>query len=114
MDRKTLLMLAVLGFAGYYLYRRAADVVKVFRTAGEALGSGLFDLFHPDPVGERLYYNVLFPDGQRHSVPSRAVANDATFVNRNLSPNYPGDGRKYKIIVDKTKARGVNKTAYPV
>lgn len=114
MDRKTLLLLALLGLGGYYLYRKAADVVKVFRNAGEALGSGLFDLFHPDPVGETLFYTVLFPDGQRHAVPSRAVANDATFVNRNLSPNYPGDGRKYKIIVDKTKASGVNKTAYPV
>lgn len=43
------------------------------RTIGEAIGSGLFDLFHPDAAGESLYYTATFPDGARHAIPSGSV-----------------------------------------
>lgn len=114
MDRKTLLLLAALGIAGFYLYRQFGALKDTLRTAGEAIGSGLFDLFHPDQVGEMLFYKVRFPDGQFHSVPSRAVRPDGTFLNRNLAPNYAGDGKVYRLLIDKRITVGENKTALPV
>jgi len=78
------------------------DTGSVLKSSGEAIGSGLFDFFHPDAAGETLYYNVMFPNGQRHAVPSRAVDSNGIFRNSNLSPNYAGDGLRYRIMVRKS------------
>jgi hypothetical protein len=113
-SRDTLMIAALGGVLVYLLYRTTTAAARALASAGEALGSGLFDLFHPDPVGEVLYYSVKFPDGSTHAVPSRSVTSAGRFVNRNLSPNYPGDGLTYQLFVDKGVASGINKTAFPV
>lgn len=114
MKGKDWLLLALVAGGAFYLYRTFAGVSRVFTTAGEAIGSGLFDLFHPDQVGEMLFYKAKFPDGKFHAIPSRAVNADGIFLNRNLAPNYAGDGRKYRLLVDKSISVGENKTAVPV
>lgn len=114
MKTKDWLLLALFGAGAYFLYRTSTAAQRALATAGEAIGSGLFDLFHPDQVGETLFYTVAFPDGQNHAVPSRSVNSAGRFVNRNLSPSYPGDGKTYQLVVDKSKPAGVNKAAFPV
>lgn len=114
MKTKDWLLLALFAGGAYYLYRTATGVSRALTSAGEAIGSGLFDLFHPDQVGETLFYKAKFPDGKFHSVPSRAVNADGIFLNKNLAPNYPGDGRKYRLLVDRSITVGENKTAVPL
>lgn len=92
--------------AGLYLALKVVGLIQsagsVLTTTGSAIGTGLYDFFHPDTFGESLYYNVMFPDGQRHAVPSRSVNSDGLFRNSNLSPQYAGDGRMYRILVRKS------------
>lgn len=91
---------------GLYLALKVVGIIEatgsVLKSSGEAIGSGLFDFFHRDQVGEMTFYTVMFPDGQKHTVPSRAVDSNGFFVNRNLSPNYAGDGKRYRILVRKS------------
>ena len=94
--------------AGLYLawktYSGLSAAADVLANTGSAIGSGLYDFFHPDAVGETLFYTVNFPDGSRHSVPSSVVAGDGWFRNAHLTPNYAGDGRTYRIVKRKGTA----------
>lgn len=91
---------------GLYLALKVVGIIEatgsVLKTSGEAIGSGLFDFFHRDQVGEMLFYTVMFPNGQKHAVPSRAVSRDGLFRNSNLSSTYAGDGKMYRILVRKS------------
>lgn len=107
---------AVLG--GLFLaYKVVSGVVtvagagaKALTSTGEAIGSGLYDMFHKDPVGDATYYIVQFPDGQRHQVPSRSVDSSGLFKNSGDGYVYQGDGRTYRLVVE--RATG-NKVAVP-
>lgn len=101
---------AVLG--GLYLLTRAGSkAAEALTSAGEAIGSGLYDFFHPNQVGETTFYVVTFPDGSRHSVPASAVDSSGVFLNKNLSPTYAGDGKRYRIVVSKIDG---TRSAFPV
>lgn len=90
-------------------YAAADKVVDKLTETGAKAGSGLYDLFHPDVVGETVFYTVQFPgplgDGQRHSVPSRSVNTDGEFI---VGPAW-GDGkstplqmrRRWRIVTDR-------------
>lgn len=108
LDPNTLLILAAIAGGGIALARvlnlgaRAKDKLQ---DIGEAISSGLFDFFHPNAAGELLYYTVQFPDGKTHAVPSQSVNAAGQFTWRM-------DGKRYQLLVDKSKAAGVNKTAF--
>jgi hypothetical protein len=111
-----LLVLAIGGVALYAVNQLTGigkNIAGGFRNAGEALGSKLFDLFHPNPVGETLYYTVEFPDGRRHSIPSGTVNADGVFTWVGNSVQQ-GDGRRYRLLIDKRITSGVNKKAFPL
>lgn len=104
MEAKDFLVLAVVG-VGLYALSRVLDVSQKATAAladvGSALGSGLFDLFHPDQVGETIFYTVTFPappvsDGQRHAVPSRSVSAQGVFT----LPQFYGSQR-WQIVIGK-------------
>lgn len=97
--------IAGIGFFGYKIYSGLSAVKDSLSSLGSALGSGLYDLFHPDQTGEMVFYNVLFPDGQKHAIPSRSVDSSGRFTYQ---------GRRYQLLVDKGKQSGVNKYAVPV
>lgn len=120
--------LVTVGFlvGAYLVYRitgaayQAADaVVDKLTDTGSKIGSGVYDFFHPDVVGESVFYTVGFPkpvgDAQKHAVPSRSVAEDGTFV---LGPTW-GNGqatplqmrRRWRIVVDRSTGA---KVAQPV
>lgn len=109
-DLKNLGILAALAGGAVLAYRFYSDAKGALTTAGEAIGSGLFDFFHPDQLGETTFYIVTFPDGVKHSVPSRSVDANGLFTNKNLAPNYAGDGKRYRILV----ATNGTRTAFPV
>lgn len=83
-------------------------------TARDALSSGLYRLFGPEDKTSSTYYTVLFPDGNYKTVPAGAVGSDGVFFNKNLSPLNPGDGKKYRLVIDKRQTTGRNKSAFPV
>lgn len=60
------------------------------QTFGAAIGRGIFTVFHPSGgVGDLLYYNVGFPDGQRHAVASSQV---------NSQGQFSYTGRPYQLV----------------
>jgi hypothetical protein len=100
--KETALLLGLGGVLAYYLVQKLRGAAEVLTKTGEAIGSGLYDVFHPDPVGEVTFYIVRFPDGALHSIPSRAVASDGTFINTGDGRQYKGDGKRYKLLTDRT------------
>lgn len=98
----TVLLIGVAG-AAWFVWRefnkKKEKVLSLLDTLSTAIGSGLFDLFHPDPVGETTFYMVTFPDGQRHSVPSRTVSTKGVFT----LPNFYGSTRWQLLIRDRVK-----------
>jgi hypothetical protein len=83
MKTDTVLIVGAVGI-GLYVIAQAVkglgNIKDTLNDAGAAIGSGLFNLFHPDPVGETLYYTPTFPDGRRHAVPSRSVSRNGQFT----------------------------------
>lgn len=69
--------------AGIYFLSKIGNIgqtsIEALNDVGSAIGSGLFDLFHPDQVGEMLFHIVTFPNGARHSIPSRSVDKNGQF-----------------------------------
>ena len=97
--------IAGVAYLAYQAVSTVASVKGALNSLGSALGSGLYDLFHPDQTGEMLYYTVQFPDGERHAVGSRTVDGSGRFT---------WGGRRYQLLVDKGVKKGVNKYAVPV
>jgi hypothetical protein len=116
LNAQNLIVLAAITAGAYFAYRlfnvasdTAKKVADTLTETGGAIGSGLYDLFHPDTTGETTFYIVNFKapvgDGMRHSVPASTVNKDGVFL---LGPTW-GDGkptplqmrRKWRIIVDR-------------
>ena len=110
-DVKDVAIVGALAAGVYLLTRATSKVADALTDAGSAIGSGLYDFFHPDQLGETTFYVVTFPDGQRHSVPASKVDSSGVFLNQNLAPTYAGDGKRYRIVV--SKANGT-RSAFPV
>ena len=95
----------VIGGAGYLLYTMFTALKSAqeqLATVGSAIGSGLYDFFHRDQVGETLFYNVGFPDGSRHAVASRSVDSYGVFRNSGDGNTYLGDGKTYRLVRQKS------------
>jgi len=93
-----------IGVGAYFIFKLVSfgsAAAKVLTTTGEAVGSGLYDFFHRDPLGETTYYLVRFPDGSRHSVASRSVDNSGLFKNTGDGRQYAGDGELYRLVIEK-------------
>lgn len=97
---------AGVAYVGYKIYSTvsgAADVVSgALNSTGSAIGSGLYDFFHPDQTGEMLFYTVTFPNGERHAIGSREVDSSGRFTY---------NARRYQIV---TKKGTSQKYATPV
>ncbi len=78
-----------------------ANVKNALGSVGSALGSGLFDLFHPDQVGESLFYTPTFADGSRHAIASREVnaLGQFTYQNTRYQLLTGRDGMRYAVKV---------------
>lgn len=94
-----------IGYLVYQIYSAGSAAKAALNSVGSAIGTGLYDYFHPNETGEMLYYTVEFPDGQRHAVGSKTV---------DTSGRFTWGGRRYQLLVDKGKPTGVNKYAAPV
>ena len=79
-----------------------AAVKNALTNVGSAIGTGLYDYLHPNELGDTVFAILIFPDGLKHSVPASRISSSGTFVAKNLSPQYPGDGRTYRVLVDKS------------
>lgn len=106
-------------YLGYKTYSAVSAVTGAVgagvKTARDALASGLYRVFGPTETFNDDYILARFPDGKNHAIPtSRIDPATQTFVNHGLSPSYPGDGKTYKLLVDKRQTTGVNKTAFPL
>ena len=89
---------AVLG-AGYLAYKTlnvAAKVPEALTATGEAIGGTVYELFHPNAVGETLFYNVHFANGN-HAIPSSTVDSQGRFTYR---------GAPF-VMRDKANAQGI-------
>jgi len=93
------------------LFNIGKGASEVLTATGEAIGGKLYELFNPATEGETLFYTVKFPDGTFHAVASSFVDADGFFVNKNLAPQNPGDGKRYRIVIDKGATVGANKIA---
>lgn len=93
-------------FLALKLLRPAQAALDALGNAGAAIGSGLFDLFHPNQVGETLFYTTYFPNGSRHAVASQSVSASGQFqmvipplANTRWQLLQGKDGRKYATPV---------------
>jgi hypothetical protein len=97
-------------FGGLFLAYKVYSGVKAvtdaagnaINTVGSAIGSGLFRMFGPEDRTDSTYYMPVFPDGKSHAVPASRVNAAGRFTNSNLTPNYPGDGRLYQLVLRKS------------
>lgn len=114
-DIKNLGIVAALGFGAYALYTTLNAARKGLTTVGDAIGSGLYDFFHPNEMGETKFFLVTFPDGQRHSIPASYIDASGIFVNKPdpNNPTYKGDGKTYRIV-KKTGAGTLTLAAFPL
>lgn len=94
--------IAGVAYVAYKAVTLTAAVSDALASVGSAVGSGLYDFFHRDQVGETLFYTVRFPDGVKHSIPSRSVDNAGLFKNTGNGTNYTGDGKLYRIVRQKS------------
>lgn len=68
-------------------------------SAGEAIGSGLYDYFHPDELGATMFYVVTFPDNSNHAVDARLIDSDGLFT---VPPNIPAFvGQTFQLVTSK-------------
>jgi hypothetical protein len=81
------------------LVKSGVDAVSAAKgalnTAGGAIGRTVYDWFHPNQIGESVFYIVRFPDGFFHSVPSLSVDGQGVFKHKI-------DGKAYRIAVSPT------------
>lgn len=102
-DFEKILTWAAIGgvaFVALKIWNTASAAKQALTEVGSKIGTGLYDWIHGENagVGEMTFYAVRFPDGNFHAVPAGKV-NPLTgeFVNKDLAPSYPGDGKKYRI-----------------
>jgi hypothetical protein len=96
-DIKDLAIVGALAGAGYLVYKFVSKVPEGLKATGEAAGSAVFDLFHPDGgVGETLFYNVHFSNGN-HAIPASTVDSAGRFTYK---------GVKF-VMRDKLNAAGI-------
>lgn len=74
---------AALIAGGVWVYRKLDAVPKALNAAGAAIGGGLYEFFHPDPTGEKLFYVVNFSNG-KHAIPSSTVDSAGRFTFRGV------------------------------
>jgi len=90
--------LVTLGIAGALVYAiakvtgAAGATGRALSSVGSAIGSGLYEFFHPNAAGESLYYTATFPDGSRHAIPSSAVNSSGIFTRESV---------RYQLLTDK-------------
>lgn len=87
--RDWLILLAAAG-AAYYLYKKVALIPAVLTSTGEAIGSGLYDWFHPDAGAQETDYYVHFSNGNYY-IPSTTVDSAGLFTFR---------GAQFRIMND--------------
>lgn len=102
-----------IGALAYILYKAlnvAGAAKEALASAGSAIGTGLYDVLHPNEIGETFFYTVTFPDATRRSIPSKVVSAQGIFRNDDSVydkySRYKGDGKVYRIMVlksDRTK-----------
>jgi len=85
--QKTLVWGAVILGGGFLLYKLITPLlnagkatVQALNTAGDAIGSGLYDLFNPPVDMAVTFYAVTFPNGKKHAIDARIVFQDGTFT----------------------------------
>jgi hypothetical protein len=94
---KDMAVIGALAGAGYLAYKFFNKGAEALTATGEAIGSGVFDLFHPDGgVGETLFYTVHFSNGN-HAIPASTVDTAGRFT-------YQGE---QFVMRDKVNAAGV-------
>lgn len=102
------LVWGALGAGAYLLYKVWSGVSAVgtaLTSTGAAIGSGLYDYLNADEIRRltfEAHHIVRFPDGKLHAVSSNVVNNAGIFKNLNLAPNYPGDGKTYRLMTEKS------------
>lgn len=60
------------------------------QTAGEAIGSGLYDFFHPSEGGASVTYVFTFPDGSKGAVNNTDVDGAGNFTYTGSNPAWKG------------------------
>lgn len=97
----TLLIVGAVGFVAYLLWQKlsgaAASVGAATTSAGNSVGTSLFNLFNPSanptqvanaasiPPGSvtspgQVYYTAVFPDGSSHAIDASTVMSDGSFT----------------------------------
>lgn len=83
-DAKDVALAAAVAAGAYLLYKAvnvAADIPEALSNAGSAVGNSVYDFFHPNEMGETLFYTVNFSNG-RHAIPSSTVDAAGLFTYR--------------------------------
>lgn len=89
---------AAAAFVVYKFFSAASAVGGAITSAGQAIGSGLFDFFNPSAGGVQTIYNVQFSNGQKHAIAANTIEADGTFTVPPYVVAYAG--QTLKIVTD--------------
>lgn len=103
----TLALAAAAVYVVYKIFSGIGTVAGAVTNVGQAIGSGLFDFFNPDPGGVQTLFNVTFPDGSRHAIASNIIGSGGGFTVPAYITAYAG--RELQIVTDKNG----NHAAFP-
>lgn len=81
MSARDWIILGAVGVAGFWLYRKVTSVPEALARVGESASAAVFEFFHPNAVGETLFYTVNFSNG-RHAIPASTVDSQGRFTFR--------------------------------
>lgn len=101
-DVKDLAVLGALAGGVYLVTQALGGARKGYDAAVNATSDALWAVFGPsDESWNTTNYLAWFPDGKLHQVTSNKVGKDGTFINTGDGYNYKGDGKRYRLLVDK-------------
>jgi hypothetical protein len=72
-NTEDLLLLALFGAAAYVIYQVVSGTGAALASVGNAIGSGLYEAFNPNVLGQTAFLTVAFPDGTSHTVASGLI-----------------------------------------
>lgn len=110
MNTDNIIKFALVGIGGYIIYRMLTGASAALSTVGNAIGSGLYEAFNPNVLGQTQFLTVNFPDGTSHTVAAGLInsssgtftvpANDSsgTYVTPQVSQQYGGN--TYSLVDD--------------
>lgn len=79
-DTETLLIWGGVALVAWYFINKVTPTLPSFTNIGDAIGSGLYDLFNPASLTGNQYAVITFPDGSSHAIDAALINSSGVFT----------------------------------